>query len=65
MGGEEDKLFYYPLTNVTENIIEEVRVSLEIVASSEYTLIRVTINILCIQTTGPLFVHTHTYLYPL
>lgn len=38
VGGEEDKLFFYPETNVTENIIEELRVSLEIVASSKNTL---------------------------
>lgn len=38
VGGEEDKLFYYPETNVTVNIIEELREKLEIVASSKNDL---------------------------
>ena len=38
MGGEDDKLFFYPVTVETDNIIEELRERLEIVHSSKFNV---------------------------
>lgn len=36
-GGEDDKLFFYPDTQITTNIIEELRIPLDIIYQSKYS----------------------------